>query len=394
MKKTITSFMLLISLIVCIFQPAAASSKSLSELEKENKNINSEIKNTQNQLNSTQTEMAKVDAEIRELDDKLTTTVDELETIDQSLSETAELLAKTEEELEQAQRDRDSQFETFQSRLRVMHEYGTASFLEVLFQASSIRDFLTRFEYINDVAKYDEQMVDLMQAAEDRVAVKVEDMARQKNTIEALQYAQTVKYQSLQDTLAERQAYFEQLDADEQRYQALLNQQKEDEKVIQAAYKKAKEEEDARQRALQAQRQAAATAVTYNGVMLWPAPNYKRISDTYRQRTNPVNKKTEFHSGVDIASAMGNNIVAADSGVVVLASYNGGYGNCVIINHGGGISTLYGHSSKLLVTVGQSVKKGEVIAKIGSTGISSGPHLHFEVRINGNHTNPKPYLGY
>lgn len=387
MKKYIVYVLTVIWLVTAYSSPVSAASKSLSDLQKDKKEVSSEIKDTQSQLNSTQAEMAKVDAEIRELDEKLTISADELETIKQTLSETVENQQRMEQELEQAREERDSQMTTFKKRLRYMHENGSYSYLEIVLQAKSIHDLLIRIEIMNIVARYDQQMADRLKESEVHISDKVEEIARQKNTIEALQYMQTVKMDAMQVALEDRQTYFEQLDADEQRYQAKLDQQKEDEKNIQEAIKK-KEAEEARLR-----EQQRAT-VTYNGIMKWPVPNYKRISDTYRQRINPVNKKSEFHTGVDIAAAMGSDILAAESGEVILAKYNGGYGNCVIISHGGGISTLYGHSSKLLVSVGQQVNKGDVIAKVGSTGVSTGPHLHFEVRINGNHTNPKAYLNY
>ena len=126
--------------------------------------------------------------------------------------------------------------------------------------------------------------------------------------------------------------------------------------------------------------------------MAWPVPGYTRITSEYAMRVHPITGVYKLHTGVDISAPIGANFVAANDGIVTKASYNGAYGNMVIIDHGGGISTLYAHGSEILVEVGQTVKRGDAILKVGSTGYSTGPHAHFEVRINGVTTNPMPYI--
>ena len=128
------------------------------------------------------------------------------------------------------------------------------------------------------------------------------------------------------------------------------------------------------------------------GEMAWPVPGYTRITSNYGMRTHPITGIYKLHTGVDLGAPMGANFVAANDGVVTKAGYNGAYGNMVIIDHGGGISTLYDHGSEILVTVGQTVKKGDIILKVGSTGYSTGAHAHFEVRVNGQVVNPLPYI--
>ena len=128
------------------------------------------------------------------------------------------------------------------------------------------------------------------------------------------------------------------------------------------------------------------------GEMAWPVPGYTRITSNYGMRTHPITGIYKLHTGVDLGAPMGANFIAANDGVVTKAGYNGAYGNMVIIDHGGGISTLYAHGSEILVTVGQTVKKGDNILKVGSTGYSTGAHAHFEVRVNGQPVNPLPYI--
>ncbi len=149
----------------------------------------------------------------------------------------------------------------------------------------------------------------------------------------------------------------------------------------------------AREAAIQAEQRRKAVA-NFNGSTAVPFPNYRSITDKYGNRTHPIRKTKDFHSGVDIAGASGSDILAAESGTVIFSGRNSGYGNYIIVDHGGGVSTLYAHASRLLFSEGAKVTRGQAIAKVGSTGISTGPHLHFEVRIYGEHTNPQTYLGY
>ena len=128
------------------------------------------------------------------------------------------------------------------------------------------------------------------------------------------------------------------------------------------------------------------------GIMAWPIPGYTRITSQYGMRTHPITGVYKLHTGVDVGAPIGANFIAANDGVVTKASYNGAYGNMVIIDHGGGVSTLYAHGSEIVVQAGQQVKKGDVVLKVGSTGYSTGAHAHFEVRINGQPVNPMDYI--
>ena len=128
------------------------------------------------------------------------------------------------------------------------------------------------------------------------------------------------------------------------------------------------------------------------GELAWPVPGYTRISSNYGMRTHPITGVYKLHTGVDISAPMGANFIAANDGLVTKAAYNSAYGNMVIIDHGGGVSTLYAHGSEILVQLGQIVKRGEPVLKVGSTGYSTGPHAHFEVRLNGIVTDPIPYI--
>ncbi|MBQ5707420.1 MAG: M23 family metallopeptidase, partial [Peptococcaceae bacterium] len=125
---------------------------------------------------------------------------------------------------------------------------------------------------------------------------------------------------------------------------------------------------------------------------VWPCPSSKKITSKYGYRIHPIQKVKKMHTGIDVGAKKGTDIVAAAGGKVIMAKYYGGYGNCIIVDHGGGMSTLYAHMSAYVAKEGDWVSQGQVIGKVGSTGNSTGPHLHFEVRVNGQHTNPSNYV--
>ena len=170
-------------ILICSTVPVFATSRSIEDLRREQQNARNALSSAQSSLNSTRAEMHRVELQIMALDEELILATDELELIVQTLGETRARLAHTEQELEQAREDRDNQFEAFRERLRVMHEYGAVSFLDVLLSSASIRDFISRWEFVNTMARHDQEMLDRMQAAEDRIAYMVEDIVRQKNMI-------------------------------------------------------------------------------------------------------------------------------------------------------------------------------------------------------------------
>jgi len=268
-----------------------------------------------------------------------------------------------------------------------------------VFQATSLRDFLLRLEYVNNIARHDQEMITRLKDTEARVAQAQEAYTRQLNSIEALQRQEEAYLQRLEDLAATQEAFFIELVADEERYVALLAFKEEHAAAMHAQWQTAYEAEQARiaaerrERERREQEERFQAMLAAGGRFLWPVPVYTRVSSEFGWRNHPTRRTREHHDGMDIAARHGNNIVAAEAGTVILSSWHGGYGNTVIIDHGGGYQTLYAHNSVNLVRVGDTVYRGQIIARIGSTGVSTGPHLHFEIIRNGAPVNPRQYLG-
>lgn len=369
---------LAVLLAFMLFIPYAnvfANPSEIDELQKSQDKLNQQIKQTQSNINKVNSEKKTVAKAIEALDSKINQAEDELSTVENQLSQLENQIAVTTRELERASNEAVNQKELLKKRVRVMYENGNAGYMSVILNSVSFSDFISRVDFLKKIVSFDTNLLNKMKSYRDsiadnrsRLASELEEKERLKKEIvekkEQVETAKQDKEKSLKDILSD----LKELERQEDR---LLAQSKEIEKKIVALQSKEK---------------------YIGGELSWPAPGIYKITSQYGYRNHPILKKKKLHTGIDIAVPSGTEIIAANSGKVIYSGYNGGYGNTVIIDHGGKISTLYAHNSKLLVKVGDKVEKGKVISKSGSTGLSTGPHLHFEVRENGQHVDPMKYL--
>lgn len=389
--KKMAAWMTAVVLLSATWSGTTTYGSNVNDLKNQQNNIKNTTQGAQQQLKEAQEKKSAALEEVEEADAELSVAADELMFIMEELDKTTELLEKTEKELAAAQKDREAQYEVMKKRLRFMYENGKTSYLHVLFNTNGFGDFINRVEYINRIVSYDNNMVENLQAVEDIIAVKVDETERQKAEVEVLARQQTQKKERLEAVLADKTRVFETMKANEDKLTQQINDLNAADKKIEALIKA----EQARQAAARASSASnvSTSANPYNGKIAWPVPGRYNRSSGYGNRTSPISGRREFHTGIDIPAATGTNIVSSDKGTVVAAgNIIRGYGNSILVDHGNGLSTFYAHASKLVAQTGQTVSKGETIAKVGSTGYSTGPHLHFEVRVNGSHTNPLPYV--
>ena len=326
-------------------------------------------------------------AYIKELDDNLAEIEEKIEDLTGQIAEKEEDIVRTQEELEEAQAVQEAQYEAMKKRIRFMYEKGETYYLALLFEAQSYSDMLNRAEYIGQLSAYDRRKLDEYVENTNYVALCEKTLEEEKETLEAAKVKE--EQASVQELLAEKNNQINQVTAEIGDKEQQI-----------AAYKASIEQENAEIAALEKVVAAEKAALeesrrrVYNGgVFAWPCPKYTRISDNYGMRMHPTLGVEMMHNGIDLAAPYGTAILAAYDGTVVAASYSSSMGNYIMIDHGSGLYTIYMHCSSLAVSRGQDVTKGQTIAAVGSTGRSTGNHLHFGVRLDGSYVSPWRYLG-
>jgi len=306
------------------------------------------------------------------------------------LQETVALLEETREQLELAQARREVQYEAYRESLRFIHERGAIGYLEILFSARSFGDIIRNVEYINRIVAHDNRILDELMETErviNESLIAITLLEIEHGQIERERYATRNQLQLLHTA---KQQQYDRVMADVALNERLIAEQERESERLGELIRQA-EAELARQRAAQAI--PAPPPMDSGATFHWPVPGWYRISSGFGNRPRPIGTGWEFHHGIDIPASANTPIVAAESGTVILSGWHGGFGITVVIYHGNGLTTLYSHNTRNLVSVGDQVRRGQQIALVGTTGHSTGNHLHFEVRQNGTSVNPMPLLG-
>ncbi len=369
---------------VMLFSQTAYASKSVNDLKSELEEKKKETEKLQDQIKDKQADKDSAVARMNELDVQIVGIQNDIDSVQEVIDDKQSEINAANSKIETLNDDIEDTKEQLKARMKVMYEYGSTSYLEIIFEAKGFSDLFTRIAAIRAIVEHDNDVVD-------RYIGQIEEIETQKQTIENEKQEQieaknilTDKQDELEVLKEEKNEVVKQLDSDINELKAQEKQKESDMNAIQSELNKA----------LEAANKSSSTTVVYkgNGKFGWPSASSTRITSNFGYRTHPISRTRSLHRGIDIGAPYGSNVLAAEDGVVLTAGYNGSYGYYITINHGGGYVTLYAHNSKLLVKSGDKVTRGQVIAKCGSTGNSTGPHIHFEVQVNGGLVNPLSYL--
>ena len=350
-----------------------------TDLQTQQQELQNQINEATGQLEDVQEELSENLQQVQKLDERIESSQTELNELNTKIAELQTSIDEVSANLKEAEERYNRQQEILETRLVAMYESGETNYLDVILSSRSISDFLSNYFLITELASYETDLLEDMQEQKDKIGLEKEKLDNTQEQLATIKANQTKTAKIIENTKTVRENFIAKLSDEEKNIQSQIDE-----------YNRQFAEVNAEILALAME---GLDTQYIGGVFAWPTPGYTRITSKYGMRTHPITGVYKLHTGVDIGAPMGASFVAANDGVVVKAGYNGAYGNMVIIDHGGGVQTLYAHGSEIMVNVGDIVKKGEtVVLKVGSTGYSTGPHAHFEVRLNGVVTDPMPYI--
>ena len=414
LKKTLRSVVcaLLAAVVFAASLPAYAVSQSeIDELQKKLDALEQQAQEQQDVINDLTSQKARFITRKLALDNKIEINRQMIELIGEQIKIYDEIIAEKQAELDKALEKETAQTELLRSRIRAMEENSSYSYASFIFDSSSVTELLSRIGDVNDIMHYDKALEEEYMAAR-------EDVESIKKSYEEVRHEQELLQKELDTKQAELDAQveaaytmiadIETLSDDAQaEYDAIAEEEAKAEETLQEAIRKRAAEEAAKNAANNANSGGASGgsggnsggggssgggSATSLSNLQWPVPSCTLITSRFGYRVAPTTGASTYHGGLDIGAGMGASIVAAGAGDVIYSGANGGYGNCVMIDHGNGVVTVYAHMSSIGVSYGQYVTAGQYVGAVGSTGVSTGPHCHFEIRINGAQTDPAAYF--
>ena len=379
--------------------PAYAVTQSqIDELKEQRNVIRAQRQEKQAIVEALEAEKADVVAQKQAMDERNMYTLQQIQLNNQEIELYDEMIAEKAAELEEAQRLENEQLERYRARVRAMEENGGYNILAIISKSDSFSDMLTAMDDVGEIMESDRQLEDAYIAARENTESVKADYEDTRAELEELKAQLKAEQEELEKDIEEAIQIILDLENDLENRQAEYDAIMAAEDAANATIDKLVAELEA-QRAAEAAAAAAAAggssgggSANASGSFLWPVASYVYVSSRFGLRVHPITGKTKSHTGIDIASNQGTAVYASDGGTVTLAGWNGGYGNCIMIDHGNGYVTLYGHLSSISVSVGQTVSQGTTIGAVGSTGNSTGPHLHFEVLKNGTRIDPEQFF--
>lgn len=372
-NKRITILLVIFILSMSIIQVYA---DNIDQLKNQQNKVINEIRDAKKGIKGIENQTKSISNQIDDLDKKMDKATFDLEDVEKELGKIQDNIKKTTEELEEAEINLEEKKEIFSKRIRVMYMNGEVGYLELLLDSDDLKDFLSRQDMVKTIADHDKELIKFMKEQRDIIDEKKAELEAQRASVEITKSKIESRRKKLEQATREKEVLMGRLEKDKKTLEKEYDQLNQYAKDIESKIIKL----------------TINTGPYSGGKMTWPVPGHTRISSPFGYRIHPILNVKKFHSGIDIPSPRGNKVAAAADGTVIHTGWLGGYGKAVMVDHGGGIVTLYAHNSSITVSKGDQVKRGERIAKIGTTGMSTGPHSHFEVRKNGSYVNPVPWV--
>ena len=364
-----------------VVEVEAATKAEINALKQNASSLAAQKKELQSQLKEIRADKSKALEQKNLLEKQIGLIEDEIDNIQDQIRKYDELILQKEGQLAENEAERETQYELFCQRIRMMEEEGEVSYWAILFDSSDFSALLDNFMMVEEIIEYDNSIMERLLALQQQIETEKAELEQARADQETAKKAQEAAKAELAAQESEVDKLISEISTQEDKLEA-----------AEAALKKAADAVDAEIRAKEKEMAAQITNVPSESGFLWPLPGYNTLSSLYGGRKHPVTGKPNNHTGIDIPAPRGVKILAAKSGVVTTSKYNNSYGNYVVVSHSDGTSTLYAHMSKRSVKEGQTVKQGATLGLVGTTGSSTGNHLHFEIRVNGSRRDPVDYF--
>lgn len=416
MKQGIAFFLILLAVFMCVPQVDATENtqnppdetaqtaetekkdeekkenqEELDRLEKERQDtldaiddLKGSISDTQKKIDSLKAEKTTIQSYINQLDKEIASLSGKIQAFEEKIEEKISDIETTKEELQEAEIQCDEQYEAMKKRIQFIYENPVTSLIDILCTTGSMAEFINRADQVASMSNYDREMMEKLIATKEEIALKQETMEAELEELEMMQAELETQKKKVNTSINAKKG---ELSAKADAIGDVSDTQDD--------YEKQLEEQEKLLNEIEEQIARAAKPDAYEGTVtgfIWPCPGYTRISSYFGPRPQPTPGASTNHKGVDLAAPYGTSILASAAGVVTTSQYSNSAGNYIVIAHGNGVSTVYMHCSSLLVSVGETVEQGQVIAKVGSTGYSTGNHLHFGVIKNGGYVDPLGYV--
>ena len=371
-KCIVIILVIICSLCICVY------AEDLTGLQEESNELTQQLNETNNRLQAVQEEISKNMQQLQEIDAQIAQSQSEVNSINAQVEDLTKQIEENETKLQNTQQELDNIQEIVDTRLIAIYKAPKLQNLSVLINSKSISDFLGNYYALKELNEYDSKLLQTVKQQRQEIETTKKILAEKKEQVISNKQTQQKKSQVLANTKTMREYYISKLTSEELQLQTQIDEYNAQVSLIEAEIK------------LLALNSISEDYI--GGAMIWPIPGYTSITSQFGMRVHPITGAFKLHTGVDVGAPIGTSFVAAANGVVSKATYNHAYGNMVIIDHGGGVQTLYAHGSEIIAKVGQNIKTGEEVLKVGSTGYSTGPHAHFEIRINGQTVDPMEFL--
>lgn len=363
---------------------ATVTQQQINDLKQNASSLASQKKDLKAQLAAIAADKSKALDQKNILEKQINVIQEEINNIAEQIAKYDQLISIKEEELAQNEAEEAAQYELFCKRVRMMEEEGEISYWSILFNSSSFSELLDRFMVVEEIMEYDNAIMDQLLATRELIKEAKTEMEAARKEQEAAKQVQEAAKAELKEQEAAADKLVDQISQQEDQLKAAH-------KKLEAAAAAMDAEIRKKEKELQAQMAASGTKIVSESGFIWPLSSAKTLTSLFGGRIHPLTGKPNNHTGIDVAAAGGTPIMTTKSGVVITSTYNNSYGNYVVVSHGNGQSTLYAHMRKRAAKVGDTVKQGQVIGYVGTTGSSSGNHLHYEIRLNGSRVDPLNY---